>query len=243
MRYCILIPCFNHGRQLGAVLEKVSHYELPIVVVDDGSSAEQAELIKAAVDACPLASLKVKKNNSGKGGAVITGFREALSKGFSHALQVDADGQHNLSDIPKLLEASRNSTQAVISGQPEYDDSIPKSRLYGRYITHFWVWAETLSTEIKDSMCGFRVYPLAVCDKLISSTRLGTYMDFDVEILVRLHWQNVKIHFIPTKVSYPEDGSSNFDALKDNVRISWMHTRLWLGSLPRLPIIILNKFR
>lgn len=243
MRYCFLIPCYNHGQQLGKVLTGLSQYQLPILVIDDGSAPEQAALIKQAVAEQPLAQLHVKAQNSGKGGAVITGFRQAMKSGFSHVLQVDADGQHDLQDIPKLLDASEKAPKAVISGQPQYDDSVPKSRLYGRYVTHFWVWAETLSFDIKDSMCGFRVYPLAACDALLKSTRLGTYMDFDVEILVRLYWRNVKMRFIPTQVCYPEDGLSNFDALKDNVRISWMHTRLWLGSLPRIPIILLNKFR
>jgi glycosyltransferase involved in cell wall biosynthesis len=241
MSYCFLIPCYNHGTTLSSTLASLKDFALPVIVVDDGSTPEQASLIQQACDEFDFVSLQVKENNSGKGGAVITGMLLALKQGFSHIIQVDADGQHNINDVPKLIAKSKEQPDALISGRPVYDASIPKARLYGRYLTHVWVWIETLSFNIADSMCGFRVYPLASCQKLLRRTKLGRYMDFDTEVLVRLYWQGVPMTFIPTQVIYPEDGTSNFRALQDNVLISWMHTRLFFGMLVRSPLLLSRK--
>jgi len=140
-----------------------------------------------------------------------------------------------------MLEEARQHPDSLISGQPVYDDSVPKSRLYGRYVTHFWVWVETLSFSIRDSMCGFRVYPLKPCLALMAKHRLGLRMDFDTEIMVRLYWQGTRSRFLPTRVTYPADGVSHFDAVKDNIKISWMHTRLFFGMLPRIPFLLRQR--
>ena len=129
----------------------------------------------------------------------------------------------------------------MISGCPIYDSSVPKHRYLSRYITHFWVWVETLSFDIVDSMCGFRVYPLSAVEDLMSKQTLGKRMDFDIEILVRLYWQGVKVTFLPTQVIYSENGVSHFRALHDNVGISWLHTRLFFGMLLRSPKLLWRK--
>ena len=172
---------------------------------------------------------------------MVCGLRAAAEAGFSHAVQVDADGQHAIEDIPKLLAEAKRHPTALISGQPIYDDSIPRARLYGRWVTHIWVWIETLSLTLKDSMCGFRVYPLAPTLALAEQVLLGKRMDFDTEVMVRLYWQGNDSYFIPTRVTYPADGLSHFDALKDNLRISWMHTRLFFGMLPRVPQLLFRR--
>ena len=110
---------------------------------------------------------------------------------------------------------------------------MPRSRQYGRYLTHVWVWINTLSFEIRDSMCGLRVYPLAPTCAIWRAHASGARMDFDTEIMVRLHWSGVRIIAMPTQVTYPRDGVSHFKMLKDNVYISWMHTRLFFGMLWR----------
>jgi hypothetical protein len=130
----------------------------------------------------------------------------------------------------------------VICGRPKFDASIPKGRLYGRYLTHAMVWLNTLSFELKDTMCGFRVYPLDLALQLIDRVRLGSRMDFDVEILVRLYWAGARTRWIDTPVSYPTDGVSHFRLFDDNVRISSVHARLFLGMLPRIPWLIARKF-
>lgn len=226
MTPCILIPCYNHAGPLAAVLARLAEYELPCLLIDDGSEPAAAAALDALAARHPWVTLLRHSHNQGKGGAVMTGLRHAHGLGFSHALQVDADGQHDLADIPALLAEARRDPEALISGRPVYDDSVPKGRLYGRYITHVWVWIETLSFAIKDSMCGFRVYPLAASCALLERVALGRRMDFDTEVMVRLHWAGVAVRFVPTRVIYPADGSSHFQLWRDNRDISWMHTRL-----------------
>lgn len=226
MNPCLLIPCYNHAGPLAAVLARLAEFELPCLLVDDGSEPVAAAALDALAARYPWVSLLRHPHNQGKGGAVMTGLRRAHELGFSHALQVDADGQHDLTDLPALLAEARQHPAALVSGRPLYDDSVPKGRLYGRYITHVWVWIETLSFAIKDSMCGFRVYPLASTCALLERVALGRRMDFDTEVMVRLHWAGVPMRFVPTRVIYPVDGRSHFRLFRDNLDISWMHTRL-----------------
>ncbi|WP_318478138.1 glycosyltransferase family 2 protein [Photobacterium leiognathi] len=237
---CFLIPCYNHGATVSAVIDALTPYGFPIIVVDDGSELATRKILSEQAKR-PNITIVTLPKNQGKGGAVIAGIKQADRLGFSHALQIDADGQHDLAALPKLLEESQAHPEALISGQPIYDDSVPKSRLYGRYATHIWVWIETLSFNIKDSMCGFRSYPIRPIVNVINHNKLGLRMDFDTEIMVRFYWDNGDIRFIDTKVIYPEDGISHFDALWDNVKISWMHTKLFFGMLPRIPKLIKRK--
>lgn len=238
---CVLIPCYNHGAMMSGVLDRLQLFNLPCIVVDDGSDkTTQDELARLAAEYSNLTLIRLPVN-AGKGAAVISGIEAAADAGFSHAVQVDADGQHAIEDIPRLLALAKEHPAALISGQPIYDDSVPRSRLYGRWVTHIWVWIETLSMQLEDSMCGFRVYPVAPTLQLAQRVTLGKRMDFDTEVMVRLYWQGNPSYFIPTRVIYPQDGLSHFDALKDNLRISLMHTRLFFGMLPRIPSLLFRR--
>ena len=237
----VLIPCYNHGAMMSGVLDRLQPFNLPCIVVDDGSDkTTQDELARLAAEYGNLTLIRLPVN-AGKGAAVISGIQAAADAGFSHAVQVDADGQHAIEDIPRLLALAKEHPAALISGQPIYDDSVPRSRLYGRWVTHIWVWIETLSMQLKDSMCGFRVYPVTPTLQLAQRVTLGKRMDFDTEVMVRLYWQGNPSYFIPTRVIYPQDGLSHFDALKDNLRISLMHTRLFFGMLPRIPSLLFRR--
>ncbi|WP_085300190.1 glycosyltransferase family 2 protein [Cognaticolwellia mytili] len=243
MSYCIVIPNYNHTILLDELMAKLMQFNLPIIMVNDGSSADATQFFRDLSKKHPNLSVIEHQNNQGKGGAVQTGLRTAFEQGFSHALQVDADGQHDLGDVNKLITESKNFPEALISGKPIYDESIPKHRYYARNITHFWVWIETLSFQIKDTMCGYRVYPLASTVQLLQQKKLGKRMDFDIEVMVKLFWKDIDLRFIDTAVDYPEHGVSHFRALEDNILISWMHTRLFFGMLPRIPQLIFRKFR
>ncbi|MBF6023363.1 glycosyltransferase family 2 protein [Lysobacter niastensis] len=238
----VVIPVYDHEHAIGAMVDGVLACGLPCLLVDDGSREScAAELRRQATrDGVRLLRLDI---NRGKGGAMIAGFREAARLGASHVLQIDADGQHDTRDIPRFIEAAHNSPDAIINGAPVYDASVPKGRLYGRYLTHVWVWINTLSFEIRDSMCGFRVYPLAPALKVIDEETIGQRMDFDPEIIVRMHWRGIEVQNLPTPVRYPSDGVSHFDVWRDNVRISRMHTRLFFGMLLRFPRIAWNAWR
>lgn len=231
---CFLIPCYNHGDTVPAVVASLVEFDFPIIVVDDGSQQATKIILEqeAQADHVHLVTLNL---NQGKGGAVIEGIHYASQLGASHAIQIDADGQHDLRALPELIRASQQHPEDLISGQPIYDSSVPKARLYGRYITHIWVWIETLSLMIQDSMCGFRSYPITSTLAAIDKYNIGKRMDFDTEIMVRMYWDGCNIAYIDTQVIYPKNGISHFDALWDNLKISWMHTKLFFGMLPRSP--------
>lgn len=237
-----VIPVYNHPATVGGMVQAVRNCGLRCVLVDDGSEPGCAQVLdELAREHGETVILLRLPGNRGKGGAMMAGLREARRQGYTHALQIDADGQHDAADIPRFLALSRKHTQAVICGCPVYDVSVPKGRLYARYATHVWVWIHTLSLEIRDSMCGFRVYPLAAVVDLIESEPLGERMDFDVEVLVRLHWRGVRIVNQPTRVSYPQDGISHFRVWLDNVLITRMHALLFFGMLRRLPRLLWRK--
>jgi glycosyltransferase involved in cell wall biosynthesis len=234
---CIVIPYYRHERAIGALLERLRPHGLSCWIVDDGSGGEAAQVVEELVRREPdWLRLLVLSRNSGKGVAVMSGCAAAAEAGFSHALQIDADGQHDTDDVPRLIEEARRQPQAVVTGIPVYDQSVPKVRFYGRYLTHGLVWLETLSFEIVDSMCGFRVYPLAPALALWRTGLVGRRMDFDTSIVVRLHWAGLRVYCVPTRVTYPSDGVSHFHYLGDNLRMIRMHLRLLGGLTLRLPL-------
>lgn len=236
--YCFVIPCYNHSKTLSCVLKNIESYRLECILVDDGSAAHVALELEQIASQFHWVTLIRLATNQGKGEAVMTGLKHALSLGYKYAIQIDADGQHDTKAISQLITQSENHPNALISGCPVYDKSVPKHRLIARYITHFWVWVETLSFSLKDSMCGLRIYPLQQSCHLIQQCQIGKRMDFDTEIMVRLYWQGIPSIFVPTHVTYPKDGISHFRALKDNLLITRMHTRLFFGMLPRIPLLI-----
>ncbi len=216
----------------------VSENKWYVLRVMGGKEKKTKLFIEKEIDNCHLFVLDV---NQGKGGAVMHGLKEAYKMGFTHALQVDADGQHDLDKIELFIGESFKAQDSLICGYPVYDESVPKSRASGRKLTTFFVSLETLSRDIVDAMCGFRVYPLNETFKLISKKRLRRRMEFDIEILVRLHWMGLKMNFYPVKVIYPENGISNFRMFYDNVAISVVHTLLVIGMIFRSPILIGRK--
>lgn len=234
MKVCVVIPVYNHGEAVGAVVSAVRSHGLPCVLVDDGSEPGCAAVLDglAASDREGIQLVRLPENQ-GKGGAMIAGFRAAKERGFSHALQIDADGQHDTSDIPRFVQLAEQRPDSLVCGTPIYDESVPKSRLYGRYATHIWVWINTLSFAIRDSMCGFRVYPIEAA--LASGTR-GDRMDFDIEIPVRMVWNGVPVRNAPVPVRYlaaDEGGISHYQTFRDTARISWTHTKLVVEGILR----------
>jgi len=241
-RTCVVIPVYNHEHAIGRVVAAVRAQQLPCLLVDDGSRAACAAALDRLAQQDPAGvSVLHLPQNRGKGGAVIAGLREAGRRGYSHALQIDADGQHDPADIPQFLALADARPDAVICGVPRYDASVPRGRLYGRYVTHVWVWINTLSLAIRDSMCGFRIYPLAPTLALVDHVSIGRRMDFDTEILVRLYWRGLAVVNQPTHVRYPVDGVSHFRMWRDNLLISRMHARLFFGMLLRLPLLLWRK--
>ncbi|MBL6985440.1 MAG: glycosyltransferase family 2 protein [Methylobacter sp.] len=232
MKPCIIIPVYNHEAAIPQVLAKLKRFGIPTILVNDGSSAQCAQTLADCAEQEPdWLTLINRLENGGKGAAVLDGFKAAEILGYSHAIQIDADGQHDVNDIPAFLDAAKQCPNALILGQPLFDETAPKSRVYGRTIANFWVWVNTLSLAIADSMCGFRVYPLAAVTQLIGTTDIARGMAFDIDILVRLYWQGVEVINMPTRVSYPYDGVSHFKLWRDNLMISKAHAKLFFGML------------
>lgn len=234
-RCCAVVPVYNQPEGLVGVIEDLRAHGMECILVDDGSEPATADGIRDIAEAWTGVEALRLPRNRGKGVAVVAGMRRARARGFSHALQVDADGQHDLADLPALLDAAGSEPAALISGRPVYDETVPTGRIVARYITHVWVWIETLSFTIRDSMCGYRVYPLADSLAVADEEGVGDRMDFDTEIMVRLFWRGVPVRFIPTRVRYDTASASTFRMVRDNIRISAMHTRLVFGMLWRLP--------
>jgi glycosyltransferase involved in cell wall biosynthesis len=240
-RPAIVIPFYNHEIALPATVAALREAGLRCWVVDDGSDP-RCDAVLAALEREHRAWVTVLRlsPNCGKGHAVIAGLRAALAAGCTHGVQIDADGQHDVRDLPALLAASAAQPDAVVTGVPVYDDSVPKIRFYGRYLTHIIVWINTLSLQIRDSMCGFRVYPLRSTLAVWDAGGVGGRMEFDTGILVRMYWHGVSVVNIPTRVTYPADGVSHFDLLHDNLRIAAMHVRMFFGMLKRLPVLLMR---
>lgn len=235
---CAVVPSHNHHLVIGDVVGALRAAQLPVYVIDDGSDEPARGVLGRLHE--PGRGVKVVRlePNQGKGGAVVKGFELAAADGYSHVAQIDADGQHDLAALPQLLALGAGRPDALVLGTPVYDDSMPRGRRIGRWATHVWVCIETLSPRVLDSMCGFRLYPLAPVMELLARETLARRMDFDIDVFVRLRWRGVPVLPMPVRVVYPKGNLSNFDLLRDNWRISKTHARLVLTMLGRLPSIL-----
>jgi len=231
MKTLFLIPFYNHPEKIKALCKALARYNLPILIVDDGSN----EASKKALENLSEFGVEIltRAQNGGKGAALKDGFRHAMQNGYTHAFQIDADFQHDISEVAEFLELSRKYPHDMILADPIYGEDAPKSRFYGRKITNFWVKVNTLNANIKDAMCGFRIYPLKELESatLHSSSKR---MEFDMEILVNAVRSGVGLWWIKLKVRYEVGGVSHFKMLKDNALISLMHARYFLNLVPFL---------
>jgi glycosyltransferase involved in cell wall biosynthesis len=240
-RFCIVVPHYNHHEQFARFLPELLKRGLPVVVVDDGSDMSSYTHLVRLCGECSEVFLFRFPQNRGKGAAVILGADEVRKLGYSHMVQIDADGQHSLADLDALLEASRKNPADLISGLPVYGEDIPAARLHGRKISTWWARVETLSMQILDVMCGFRVYPLRQFFDIADQVRMGSRMQFDPEIMVRMYWAGAEIRYVPVSIEYSHDGLSHFKMFQDNILISMMHARLFLGMLVRVPKLVMRN--
>lgn len=240
----VIIPIYNHPHHIDTLCKNILQYKeiRRIILVNDGSDQFCTTLLRKLAQH-KMIKLIEHPQNLGKGAAVLSGLHQAQAMGYSHALQIDADGQHDISAMDHFLLASQLNPKAFIIGYPKYDQSVPTIRLLARYLTHIWVWINTLSFDIKDSMCGFRLYPVTSVLDLANTNKLGKRMDFDTEILVKSNWAGGKMINLPVKVTYPQDGRSHFRLWQDNYLITCMHIKLFFGMLVRLPKLIVRKIK
>ena len=244
--HLVLIPSYNPGP---AVLTTVqaARAQWPVVwVVDDGSNDGSTASLQELAASDPGLHLIVLPRNSGKGAAVLAGLEAAATAGFTHVLTMDADGQHPAALIPDFMAASQAAPAAMILGKPVFGPEAPALRVNGRKVSNGWANFETLWQGIGDSLYGFRVYPIAPLMRIMQGRRWMRRFDFDPEAVVRLCWAGVRPINKDAPVRYlsaEEGGVSHFRYLRDNILLTWMHTRLFLGFLGRLPLLLLRRWR
>jgi glycosyltransferase involved in cell wall biosynthesis len=244
--HLVLIPSYNTGTKLFETVDQaLAHWDTVWVVIDGSTDGTGAELQRRAVQDSRLRVL-VQPDNKGKGAAILVGLREAQAAGFTHALTMDADGQHPAAAIRDFMAASQLEPRAMILGLPVFDDSAPRLRVVGRRVSNWFANFETLWLGIGDSLCGFRVYPIADLRTVMEKSRWMRRFDFDVEAAVRLCWRGLRPIDRPVAIRYfrpDEGGVSHFHYVRDNVLLAGMHSRLLLGFLWRLPWLIVRRAR
>jgi len=245
VKACILIPSYNTGPLLKKTVKAALGEWRDIFVVIDGSTdGSDHDLEK--LPTTPEQNLRIIRlpQNKGKGFAVLQGINSAMKEGFTHALTMDADGQHPASHIPKFIALANAHPEAMILGQPVFDDSAPSIRLKGRKISNWWANFDTLWWGIGDSLFGMRLYPIQPLRRAFRSTFGARRFDFDPEVAVRICWQGTAVINLKTPVRYltaEEGGISQFKYLRDNVLLTWMYFRLLIGVTLRSPLLIFRK--
>ncbi len=244
--HLVIIPSYNPGSRVLDTVRSARAQWAPVWVVVDGSSdGSTAQLLALAAEDSELRII-VLPENRGKGSAVLEGISLAEAAGFTHALTMDSDGQHPAQLIPAFMAASQAEPGAMVLGKPVFDADAPALRVNGRKVSNGWANLETLWMGIGDSLYGFRVYPIAPLRRIMLRNRFMRRFDFDPEAVVRLCWAGVWPVNIDAPVRYfsaDQGGVSHFRYLRDNTLLTWMHTRLFLGFLLRLPLLAWRRLR
>ncbi len=227
--HLVLIPAYNPGRLLlETVREALDHWAPVWVVVDGGTDGSEAP-VEALARTRPALRVLRRPHNGGKGAAVLTGAQTARAAGFTHALVMDADGQHPAERIGDFMNASRAEPDALVLGRPVFGPEAPFVRLQGRKLSVGLVHFEILGPGIDDPLFGFRVYPLDPLIAVLTRTRGARRYDFDPAVAVRLFWSGTPTLNLPAACRYrarAEGGVSHFHYLRDNARMVALHTRL-----------------
>jgi glycosyltransferase involved in cell wall biosynthesis len=242
--HLVLIPSYNPGEKVYATVREARLYWQPVWVVVDGSSDGTAAGLQAMAAQDHGLRVIVSAHNQGKGSAVLHGIGLAATAGFTHVLTMDSDGQHPADQIPAFMTASIAQPEAMVLGVPVFDASAPRLRVQGRRVSNAWANLETLWSGIGDSLYGFRVYPIAPLQQVMRHQPWMRHFDFDPEAVVRLCWHGVRPVNLPAQVRYfsaEQGGVSHFNYLRDNLLLSWMHLRLVLEFVLRLPLLLLKR--
>lgn len=244
--HAVIIPSYNTGAKLfETVADARAHWGHVWVVIDGSTDGTGAELERRRAGD-PGLHVVTLPGNQGKGAAILAGLRAARAAGFTHALTMDADGQHPGAAIADFMAASTRDPSALILGRPVFDDSAPRLRVVGRRVSNGFANLETLWLGIDDSLCGFRVYPIADLLAVMERSRWMRRFDFDAETAVRLCWRGLRLVNRPVRVRYfrpDEGGVSHFQYVRDNLLLAGMHSRLLLGFLIRLPGLVARRLR
>ena len=244
--HLVLIPSFNPGGRVRETVRDARAQWDPVWIIVDGSTDGSTAVLEEMGRTDPGLRVLVRATNGGKGAALLDGLLEARRAGFTHALTMDSDGQHPAACIGPFMAASRAAPGAMILGEPLFDASAPLERVRGRRIANWATNLETLWAGIRDTLFGFRVYPIAHLIAVMEKSRWMRGFDFDAEAVVRLSWRGVPAVNLPAPVRYfsaAAGGVSHFDYWRDNVLLTSMYLRLLLGFALRLPLLIARRLR
>jgi len=242
--HIVLLPSYNPGKRVYETVRSARQNWNPVWVIIDGSTDGSEAILQAmALEDIGLRVIHLLKNQ-GKGAAVLHGLHLAFAEGYTHVLTMDSDGQHPAELISTFMTESMKHPSAMILGKPIFDANAPNIRVQGRKLSNWWANVETLWAGIGDSLFGFRVYPISPLIKVMRFQPWMRHFDFDPEAVIRLSWRGVKVINLPAPVRYfsiDEDGVSHFRYLRDNILLTWMHTRLFIGFLLRLPLLLARR--
>ena len=244
--HVVLIPSYNTGPTVYATVAAARAQWTPVWVVVDGSTDGTAAGLQAMAAGDSGLRVWVLPRNVGKGAAVLHGLDEAARAGYTHGLTMDSDGQHPPALIGSFMQASLRRPEAMVLGRPVFDASAPLLRVRGRRVSNWWTNLETLGAGVADSLYGFRVYPAAALAAVMRSQPWMRRFDFDTEAVVRLAWRGVKPINLDAPVKYlsaEEGGVSHFQYGRDNLLLTWMHTRLMVEFVLRLPGLLWRRLR
>ncbi|RZJ24732.1 MAG: glycosyltransferase family 2 protein [Haliea sp.] len=242
--HLVLIPSYNPGALVYGTVQSARAQWSPVWVVVDGSTDGTPERLRAMAASDPGLRVLELERNCGKGAAVLHGLDVAAAQGFTHVLTMDSDGQHPADLIPAFMAASARDPAAMILGKPVFDANAPRIRVNGRKLSNGWADLETLWAGIGDSLYGFRIYPIEPLRQVMRGQRWMRRFDFDPEAVVRMCWRGVRPINILAPVKYlnaSEGGVSHFNYLRDNILLTWMHSRLLAGFLLRLPLLLWRR--
>ena len=242
--HLVLIPSYNPGPLVYETVRSARAQWTPVWVIVDGSDDGSAAGLQAMADQDQGLRVVVLPHNVGKGAAVLQGLEIAAAQGFTHVLTMDSDGQHPADLIPGFMAASAGTPAAMVLGVPVFAADAPRLRVNGRKVSNGWADLETLWAGIGDSLFGFRVYPIEPLRQVMHGQRWMRRFDFDPEAVVRMCWRGVKPINLPATVRYlraDEGGVSHFKYLRDNLLLTWMHSRLLAGFLLRLPLLLIRR--
>ncbi len=242
MKLGFVIPVYKHGSTLEDVVQSLLSFGAPVIVVDDGNDGINKEFIQKTAASHNEVVLVTREKNGGKGKAMTSAVKKAHELGLTHIFQIDADGQHDVSECTAFIKASETNPKSLICGYPVYDESAPNLRKKGREFSNMWSRLVTLNGTIVDSLCGFRIYPVEpYYAMLCHGAFIDSHMGYDCDILVHYSWKGLDILSLPVKVTYAKDGVSNFRMVRDNIHISLTYTRLCTGMILRLPYLVVQS--
>lgn len=224
-KWCVIIPTYNNHRTLADVISGVLKYTDAVIVVNDGSTDDTAEILAQF----PSLTIITHPRNRGKGTALRNGFEKARQMGFEFVITIDSDGQHFAEDIPVFIERLNASDGNIllIGERNMAQEGIPRKSSFGNKFSNFWFWFET-GVKLGDTQSGFRLYPLTRMPKRYFTPKF----EFEIESIVRAAWKGVKVENVPVKVYYEQQNRvSHFRPFRDFTRISILNTVLVLITL------------